>query len=332
MVKKILLLATGGTIASAQTADGMNPQLTPEDLLAAVPEIAELCTVETKVLMNLDSTNVQPEEWQLIAAECYAALSDYDGIVISHGTDTLAYTSSALSFMLRDPGKPIVLTGSQLSMTEPEGDAPGNLLDSFRVAISDLKGIFVVFDGKVMGGNHTVKTKTHSFDAFDSVNHPLIGTINEGILYLSEFGRDMTAAPQEEPQLSAELEPKVMLIKLTPGFEPLWLESLADLGLRGIIIEAYGFGGLPFRRRDLLSTVEKLLARGLPIALGTQVTFEGTDLTVYEVAVKALRAGVISTGRMTTEATLTKMMWVLGQTADPAEIRELMSKDLARET
>ncbi len=331
-MKKILLLATGGTIASAQTPDGMNPQLAPEDLLAAVPEIAELCTVETKVLMNLDSTNVQPEEWQLIASECYAALSDYDGIVISHGTDTLAYTSSALSFMLRDPGKPIVLTGSQLSMTEPEGDAPGNLLDSFRVAISDLKGIFVVFDGKVMGGNHTVKIKTHSFDAFDSVNHPLIGTINEGILYLSEFGQEMTIPPEREPQLLAELEPKVMLIKLTPGFEPLWLESLADLGLRGIIIEAYGFGGLPFQRRDLLSTVEKLLARGLPIALGTQVTFEGTDLTVYEVAVKALRAGVIPTGRMTTEATLTKMMWVLGQTADPAEIRELMSKDLARET
>jgi L-asparaginase len=142
----------------------------------------------------------------------------------------------------------------------------------------------------------------------------------------------MTIPPEREPQLLAELEPKVMLIKLTPGFEPLWLESLADLGLRGIIIEAYGFGGLPFQRRDLLSTVEKLLARGLPIALGTQVTFEGTDLTVYEVAVKALRAGVIPTGRMTTEATLTKMMWVLGQTADPAEIRELMSKDLARET
>lgn len=331
-MKKVLLLATGGTIASAQTADGMNPQLTPEDLLAAVPEIAELCTVETKVLMNLDSTNVQPEEWQLIAAECYAALPDYDGIVISHGTDTLAYTSSALSFMLRDPGKPIVLTGSQLSMTEPGGDAPGNLLNSFRVAVSDLKGIFVVFDGKVMGGNHTVKIKTHSFDAFDSVNHPLIGTFSDNVLHLSELGLKMIAVPQREPQLLAKLEPKVMLVKLTPGFEPQWLESLADLGLRGIMIEAYGFGGLPFHRRDLVSAVEKLLAQGLTIALGTQVTFEGTDLTVYEVAVKALRTGVIPTGRMTTEAVVTKMMWVLGQTDDPAEIRELMCKDLARET
>ncbi|HHV41835.1 MAG TPA: asparaginase [Clostridiaceae bacterium] len=332
-MKKVLLLATGGTIASDHTAEGLSPQFRPEDLLAAVPGVKLSCEVESKKILDLDSTNMQPEEWQLIAHECYQALPYYDGIVISHGTDTLAYTSSALSFLLQNPGKPIVLTGSQRSIIDPEGDARKNLLDAFQVATSELKGIFVVFAGKVIVGNHAVKIRTQSFDAFDSVNFPLVATISAGELRYANMSNSRVDTPvHREAKLLPRLDPRVMLVKLTPGFEPDWLLQVKKLDIRGIVIEAYGCGGLPFYRRDLIRAVEELLAQGITVVLDTQVLYESTNLDTYEVGRKAKKAGVISAGVMTREAIVTKLMWVLGQTEDPAKIRDLMVRDIALET
>ena len=331
-MKKVLLLATGGTIAAAETDEGMNPQLTPEDLIAFVPEVAELCQIDCKTILNVDSTNIQPEDWQLMARECYAALPDYDGIVISHGTDTLSYSASALSFMLQNPGKPIVLTGSQKSISDPEGDARKNLLDAFITAVSDLAGVYAVFYGKVMLGSHTVKIRTESFDAFESVNAPLVGRIeNKKLILLSDLKYDR----QNEgitPRLAAELDPRVIAIRLTPGFEPEWLHHLAKLDIRGIIIGTYCLGGLPFKGRDLLPVVRELLDQGIAVVMGTQVPFEKTDPTIYEVGIKALKTGVIPTGLMTGVAVVTKLMWALGQTNDLTEIREIMAQDIALET
>ena len=331
-MKKVLLLATGGTIAAAETDEGMNPQLTPEDLISFIPQVADLCQIDCKTILNVDSTNIQPEDWQLMAKECYEALPDYDGIVISHGTDTLSYSASALSFMLQDPGKPIVMTGAQKSISDPEGDARKNLLDAFITAVSDLAGVYVVFYGKVMLGSHTVKIRTESFDAFESVNAPLTGRIKGNKL---EILSDLKYDRQNErinSKLADKLDPRVIAIKLTPGLNPEWLRQLAKLDIRGIIIESYCLGGLPFKKRDLLPVVKELLDQGIAVVLGTQVPFEKTDPTIYEVGVKALKAGVISTGLMTGVAVVTKLMWALGQAQSVEEIREIMAQDIALET
>lgn len=331
-MKKVLLLATGGTIAAAKTDEGMNPQLTPEDLVAYIPEVADICQIDCKTILNVDSTNVQPEDWQLMAKECYAALPYYDGFVISHGTDTLSYSATALSFMLQNPGKPVVLTGSQMSISDPEGDARKNLLDAFITAASDLAGVYVTFYGKVMLGSHTVKIRTQSFDAFESVNAPLVGRIENNKLEILSDLKYERQVGGTNPKLAAGLDPRVFVIKLIPGFDPEWLRELVKLDIHGIVIEAFCLGGLPFKGRDLLSAVNDLVDQGIPVVMSTQVPFETTDLTIYEVGIKALKAGVIPTGVMTSVAVVTKLMWALGQTKDLEEIREIMMQDIALET
>lgn len=331
-MKKILLIATGGTIASGKTPAGMNPQLAPAELLEMVPQHAAFCQVDYKQLLNLDSTNVQPEHWQLMARECSEALDTYDGIVISHGTDTLSYTASALSFMLQNLNKPVIVTGSQKTISDPTGDARDNLLQSLLAASSELAGVFAVFHGKVILGSHTVKICTHSFDAFASINAPLAAYIEDGELIIPPDSLAKKKTGNNDFRLVDSLDPKVMLIRLIPGFEPEWLRQIALLDIHGIVIEAYGYGGLPFCGRDLLSVVKELLAQNIAVALGTQVLYEKTDLSVYEVAVKARDAGVISTGIMTSEAVVTKLMWALGQSRDLEEIRKIMNQDIALET
>jgi L-asparaginase len=152
-MKKILFISTGGTIASTQKEEGMAPTLTAEDLISAVPGIREVCDIDTRLLMNIDSSNMQPEDWVIIAECIFEALRDYDGFVVAHGTDTMAYTASALSFMLGDLDKPVVLTSSQLSIADDGTDARINILDACITASSThLRGVFLVFHGKIILG------------------------------------------------------------------------------------------------------------------------------------------------------------------------------------
>ena len=173
-MKKILLLATGGTIASRPTAaGGLAPAITSEELLACVPELADLCAIDAVQLFNLDSTNIGPAQWQKIVRSIRENYAAYDGFVIAHGTDTMAYTAAALSYMIQNSAKPVVLTGSQKSIYNRDTDARNNLYRAFIYAVSEgAWGVQLVFDNKVILGTRARKTRTRSFDAFSSIDYP----------------------------------------------------------------------------------------------------------------------------------------------------------------
>ena len=321
-MKRILLLTTGGTIASRLKGEGLEPE--PD--LSLIPEaLRELDDVTDKSILNLDSSNIQPEEWQLVARSVYEARESFDGIVISHGTDTMAYTSSILTFMLLGIKIPVVLTGAQLPIDHPLTDGIDNLRTAFCMAASGRAGVFLAFDRKVILGCRAVKTHTTDFSAFDSVNHPLVARVSGRGLEI-----DDSAIPTYDGEciLRDELSKRVFLLKLTPGLDPEIFDMLIELDYRGLVIEAFGAGGLHFIRRNLVEKLEKARKAGVSVVVNSQCLYERSDFSLYQTGQRVLKTGAIESRDMTTEAAVTKLMWALGRTDDPEKVRELFSKSL----
>lgn len=318
--KKLLVLTTGGTIASGQGDNGLTPSYNGSELFCSIPGIVKNYDLTIRDILHLDSSNIQPEEWKIIADSVFEAYYKYDGIVITHGTDTMAYTSSILSFMLPNPPLPIVLTGSQLPLTHPLTDAADNLRYALAMASSNICGIFLAFNRKIILGCRAVKTRTTGFDAFESVNYPYIATIDAAGLNVN-----YEALPKQHgtPKLMDALCSDVFLIKLTPGLNPKIFDMLLELNYRGILIEAFGSGGLHFIHRDLISKLSKLIEHEIPIVISSQCLYERSDLSIYQAGQLALKQGVIEACDMTTEAAVTKLIWALGQTNSMKEVRQM---------
>lgn len=318
-MKQILLLATGGTIATKQTDHGLTPQLTSEELLSAIPEIHGICQPHTLQLFNLDSTNLSPVHWVAIAETIRDCYDQYDGFVISHGTDTMAYTAAALTYLIRDSRKPIVLTGAQRSIDNRETDARRNLMDAFLYAASDCAwGVTVVFDGQVILGTRARKMRSKSYHAFASIGYPEAAVIRDHRVF------PILPRPQlpAQPTFSLQLNPRVFVLKLYPGIRA-DLFHLLESDYDAIILEGFGVGGVPYyANENFAHAVERWVKAGKLLIMTTQVTYEGSDMGVYEVGhtIKQ-KYGVIEAYDMTLEAVLTKTMWLLGHSKDPAEFR-----------
>ena len=322
-MKRILMLATGGTIASMESGHGLSPAITSEEILSHVPSVGELCQVEAVQLMNLDSTNVGPEHWLNIASAVRERYDSYDGFVITHGTDTMAYTAAALSYLIQDSPKPIVITGSQKSIALDDTDARRNLYDSFRYAVDrDSLDVSLVFDGRVILGTRARKERSKSFNAFSSVDYPERAVIRDGklIRYLAP----RPYAYGAEPVFYDRLEDRVLLLTLIPGMGAEALGLLKDR-YQAVILQSFGVGGLPGGENGpLAQAMEEWLLAGKTIVMMTQVPYEGSDMSVYQVGQQVKeRFQLMEAYNMTLEAAATKLMWVLGQTGDPREIREL---------
>lgn len=328
-MKKILFLTTGGTIASSESEVGLVPSLTSSELLGYLGTHQQEALVECEDLLHLDSSNVQPEEWILIARRIAKAIKDYDGIVVTHGTDTLAYTASALSFMLENLPVPVIMTGSQLPLEHPLSDGVDNIRCSFAAALQDgLKGVYVCFNRQLILGTRAVKVRTMNLNAFESVNVEPAAILNAKGM---EFHEDLLIRSKKEFHLADTLCKKVFLLKLTPGLNPEIFDMLSYMGYKGIVIEAFGAGGMHFERRDLVSKLEEMAKQGISVVACSQCLYEHSDFTIYQTGQKVLQQGVIPAWDMTSEAALAKLMWALGKTTDREEVKKLFETNFVNE-
>lgn len=321
MKKNILLVATGGTIASKKTEEGLAPQINSDELLGYVPEIKEFCNVDTLQLLNIDSTNIQPEHWILMTETIEKNYDKYDGFVISHGTDTMSYTSAALSYLMQNLDKPVIITGAQKPINADITDAKKNLLDSFRFAAEkDVSGVYLVFDGKAIVGTRARKIKSKSYSAFESINFPVAAIIDDN--RITKYIRNEKNSTGVK--FFKNIYPSIFLLKLAPGMEPDVLDYIGEK-YEGVVIESYGVGGLPFQdKRNFLEKLGNLTENGKIIVIATQVMFEGSDMGIYEVGVRALKKfKVLQAYDMTIEAAITKLMWIMAITRDFDEIKNM---------
>lgn len=322
-MKRILMLATGGTIASKESGQGLSPAITSEEILSYVPAVGELCQVEAVQLMNLDSTNIGPSHWLEMAAAIREHYDGYDGFVLTHGTDTMAYTAAALSYLIQGSPKPIVITGSQKSICLNDTDARMNLYNSFLYAADrDSHDVSLVFDGRVILGTRARKERTKSYNAFSSVDYPEAAVIRDGrlIRYLAPTAYSYGA----EPRFYDKLEERVLLLTLIPGMGAEGLRLLKD-SYQAVILQSFGVGGLPGGGNGpFAQAMGEWLSAGKTIVMMTQVPYEGSDMAVYQVGQQVKeKYQLMEAYNMTLEAAATKLMWVLGQTNRPEEIRGL---------
>ena len=325
MRKRILFVATGGTIASEMTAFGLKPGVSAEALLQAVPDIAGLCDVDSEQLYDLDSTDIGPEHWLGIARVIHENYAGYDGFVISHGTDTMAYSAAALSYLIQGSVKPIIFTGAQKPIGFDTTDSRVNLLDSFICACrGDMHGVMIVFNGRVILGTRARKTHSKSFDAFSSINYPHIADVRDGRVL-----QYIVPEYMPEPLFSDVLDTRVSLMKLIPGAPEAQLEWLLQRS-DALVIESFGVGGLP---KGMHETVHASAREGKLIVMTTQVQNEGSDLAVYGTG-RALSEDplILEAYDMTTEAAVTKLMWLLPRAKSQVEAARLfytpVSKDI----
>lgn len=303
--------------------------LSSNELMEYIPSARTFCTVDTRQIMNIDSTNIHPDHWLEIVKAVEEAYDDYDGFVIAHGTDTMAYTSAALSYLIQNSRKPIVLTGSQRPISVDMTDAKTNLLDSLRYASWDkARGVCVVFGRKVIAGTRARKMNTKSFNAFSSINFPDIASIQDkGIIRYVTLPE-----PEGVPVFYHSMNPHVFVLKLTPGINPDVLK-LVENEYDAFVLESYGVGGIPEGEKyDFHSRLKELIHKGKTVVLTTQAIYEGSDITVYHSGnVAKAEFGIMESYDMTLESTVTKLMWILGQTQDPQKIRRLFNTSIAND-
>ena len=327
-MKKILMLGTGGTIASEMSPDGLTPELTPQQLLRYVPGVSKMCQVDCLSLFSIDSTNITPAHWLAVTRVLREKYDDYDGFVISHGTDTMAYTAAALSYTVQGAQKPIVLTGAQKPINYDSTDSKLNLLDAFTCACSNsIHGVCIVFSGRVILGTRARKTCSKSFAAFSSINYPELANLHDGRLmcFIEPEYRPV-------PLFFDKLNTSVGLVKMIPGTDC----ELLDFMLQrkdALVIECFGVGGLPSYDDDrLFETVHRYTEAGHFLVMTTQVQNEGSDLSVYEVGHR-LKSNprVLEAYDMTSETALAKIMWILAQTKDAEEVSRMFYTPVAHD-
>ena len=337
--KRVLMIYTGGTIGMLHS-DPSDPHSTLrpakwKQIETNMQSLAKLeFDVETAEMAELiDSSNIYPGYWIDLARKIQEEYDSYDGFVILHGTDTMAYTASALSFLLENLGKPVILTGSQLPLAQPRNDAAQNLVTSLIIAASDgvdtVPEVCVLFNNKLLRGNRCRKISTTGFNAFDSPNFAPLAEIGEYIKLDKNIVRKATVNPF---RIYEQLEENVVLLDVFPGISPAILRSVFDIeGLKGVILRTYGAGNAPNTPEFLRELDYAVNSKGFPVVNITQCNQGMVEMGLYESSSQLARIGVISGLDMTSEAALVKMMFLLGQGHDYAAVKELMQSNLRGE-
>jgi L-asparaginase len=313
---RLLLLLTGGTMLMTEGAPGegraritLDEERTSRDLLVEVPSLGRVAeTFDTRLVFHMDSANMQPADWVTIARVVHAEIERYDGIVIVHGTDTMAYTASALAMILGPLPKPIVLTGSQKPIVDVRTDARQNLIDAALVATLAVPEVAIVSGARALRGARATKRDAWGFSAFDSPNCPPLVELGIGV----EIGAHVRA-PSPLAPLDDRLEPRVLAVRVFPGLDPEFLRAALRAEVRGLVLEAYGTGTLPILGGSLVPVIEEARERRVPVVVVSQCLRGHVELGAYEGGAAAQAAGAISGGDMTGEAAIAKLMVGLGR-------------------
>jgi L-asparaginase len=306
---RLLFIHTGGTLMMrGGNPSPLAPDVYKQDLLAELPILAKVAEIETRILFNLDSSDMQPHHWVELGATVHEALPRYDGFVIVHGTDTMAYTASALAFLLPGLDRTVALTGSQKPLVDVRSDARANLVDACHLATLRIPEVGIAFDSRFLRGCRAAKLDAWGMSAFGSPACPPLAELG-----LSVHLGPHVLPPRAPVPFDPRIEPRVLAVRTFPGLEPRLLRGALAAGVRGMVIEAFGAGNLPRLENSLIPIVEAARERDVPVVIVSQTARGAVDLTRYEGGVAAQCAGAIGAGDMTPEAALTKLMITLGR-------------------
>jgi L-asparaginase len=307
---KILLVHTGGTLMmrAGESQAALEPAAYIQDLHAALPVLRDLAEFDTHILWNLDSADLQPSHWVELAGFLHGRIESYDGAVVVLGTDTMAYTASALAFLLPDLDRPVVCTGAQRPLFDVRTDARTNLVDACHIATLAVPEVGIAFSSQFLRGCRTTKMDSWSMTAFES---PLCRPLVE--LGLGVYIAPHVLAPRPVGGFDPRIDPEVIAVRVTPGLPPQGLLCALESGVHGLVLEAFGVGNVPHLDRSLIPVVREAATRDVPVVLVSQCPHGGVDLHRYAGSAEAAAAGAISGGDMTTEATVAKLMVLLGR-------------------
>jgi L-asparaginase len=329
-MKKILIITAGGTIGMIPNSKtgALEPAKDPLAFLKLMPDLAKLAKIELEQVMNIDSSNMAQTEWEQIAKTIYKNYNQFDGFVVIQGTDTLAYSASALSFTFQDLNKPIVFTGSLLPAFELGSDAINNLIYACMTATQDIAEVCLVFSNKILRANRSKKHHESFLVGFHSPVFPNLGELGRPIK-LNDWRNKKSKT--RKLKFKPKFDNKVGVVKLYPGFNPLLLTYYLEQKYKAIFIEGFGSGNIPFLKNSIVPMIETLTKNGIIVAIGNQMEKGKTNLNAYQAGRKALEAGAISNQDMTSEASITKLMWLCANKTSVKAIKEGFEQNLAGE-
>lgn len=335
MTRKILLIHTGGTLGmiEGRPTNELKPAELQKSVLTIVPELSELAELDTVFACNIDSANLNISHINAVCDAIERSYAAYDGFVIIHGTDTMAFHASALSYLLQHNQKPVIFTGSQKPLRQIRTDARLNLVNSVEFATMDLPEVGICFHSKLMRGNRTRKRSSGDFDAFESPNYPLLATVGVDIAVNHAFVAKSPATVKQP--VFHRLQPQPLAIwTLFPGFDPaLFLPDLLTSGVRAVLIHAYASGNMPILGNSLVPAIAALTEHDIPVFVTSQAMAGRVNLSLYECGRKAMEAGAVGCDTMTMEATIAKLMFLLSRNNEISreELNIKMQLDLAGE-
>lgn len=328
-MKRILLIHTGGTLAMVpeKPKKTLKESDVVERITRYVPELEEIAEIDFEMIFNMDSSNMQIENWQQIAAEITTKIDAYDGFVITHGTDSMVYTASALSFMLRNLSKPVVLTGSQRPLAEIRTDARNNVINAVDFATCNIPEVSIFFGTRLYRGNRTIKISNMQFNAFRSPNFLPLAEVGSEVILHENF-----LHPQDSFEYKDKMSDQVLAIRFFPGLNPHYLDWMIGSPAKAIVLQALGYGNVAVQKKSLVELVSKLTAAGKLVVITSQSLQAKVDLLQYHNGFLIQEAGAIGAGDMTNEATIVKLMHLLGYYSDDLEkVRRLLLQPIAGE-
>lgn len=328
-MKRILIIHTGGTFGMMpmKPSQTLAPSDIQDQILKYVPEINQIARIETIIPFNIDSSNITIEHWQKLAEIVDREQDNYDGFVVVHGTDTMAYSASALSFMIRNVKRPVIFTGAQRPLAEIRTDARTNLVNSVELATMDIREVAVFFGYRLFRGNRVTKVSVSRYDAFESPNFPALAEVGIDI----KINKNIQQSERKYKKFT-EFSRRVGVLTLFPGISNQTIQYiLNNPDVDAIVIQAFGAGNVPIQNSNLVPSVERAVKDGKIIAVGTQATHGKVSLDMYDCGKKIMDVGAIPCLDMTLEASVTKLMYLLGKHSGRAKVIERFTRNIAGE-